>query len=181
MSVRSIVAGFSAAALAIATLSPAMADDHRGHHRRGHYSYDRDGHDDRSYSDHRYRDNHGYSKYGYYDRYGNYRQYRRGGDNGTALGVGLGVVGLALVLGAMSSGNKNKSRDAHKEYRDDRYDRDGWYRGETSRRDDGNWRNPDDDFAFRSYQGAATQFSSNECLESKRLTVAAVTPLALCR
>jgi hypothetical protein len=170
MSVRSIVAGTSAAALAFATLSPAMADDHGEYHRHDHYGYDRDGYSNRGYSNNRY----GYNN-GYYDRYGNYRQYRRGDDNGTALGIGLGVVGLALVLGAMSSGTKNKSRDDRQERRDDRYDRDGWYRGAANRHDDGSWRNPDDDFAFRSYQRNSTQFSSNECLETReyqtRITV----------
>jgi hypothetical protein len=174
MSVRSIVAGLSAAALAVATISPAFADDHGRRHR--HHS---DSYGNRSYSNNHYnygyRYNNGYSNKGYYDSYGNYRQYRRGDDNGTALGIGLGVVGLALVLGAMSSGNKNKSRGDRQERRDDRYDRDGWYRGDANRRDDDSWRNPDDDFAFRSYQGAVTQFSSNQCLETReyqtRITV----------
>jgi opacity protein-like surface antigen len=173
MSVRLIIAGLSAAALAVATISPALADDHRRHHHHGNNGYEHNSHGNGHYSNNRHNNGHNYNNgysynynNGYYDSYGNYRQHHRSNDNGTALGVGLGIVGLAVVLGAMNSGNKNRSRDDRQERRDDRYDRDGWYRGEANHNGDSNWRNPDD-FAYRSYQGSTPQFSANQCLETR--------------
>ncbi len=164
MTIRFILASISAAALALATAAPALAHDHPRHHGHGRHNgwLNNDDHD------------HGYGNRGYYNNgYGNrhdegYRRHR--GDNGTALGIGLGVVGLALVLSAVNSGNKNKTRY---ERRDDRYDRDGWYRGEPRHNNENDWHNPDGVIA---YQGRGySQFSSNECLQTReyqtRITV----------
>jgi hypothetical protein len=168
MTLRSIVAGATATALALATAAPAFSRDKDSQWYRGNdrYAYD-------------------YGSRGSYDNYGRWRSddrngydrddYRRGrhDDNGTALGIGLGVVGLALVLGAISSGNKNKNRDDRNEHRDNRYDSNGWYRGETNRQDDGRrdngrWANPDDDWAYgNGNQSAYSQFSRNDCVQTR--------------
>jgi hypothetical protein len=156
VSIRSIIAGVSAAALAFATVSTAFADDYRAHHnhrdRRG-YEYN----DESDYYNNRYNTA--------YDDQNDYRSYKRRNrgddDTGTAIGIGVGVVGLALLLGAISSGNKNKNRQPLPEHRDNR---DGWYRGDANRDEDGNWRNPDGSTAFG---GNYTRFSSNDCLETR--------------
>jgi surface antigen len=172
MTIKSIVAGATAISVALATAAPAFAGEKNSRHYRGNdrYSYD--------YGSRGYYDNHGRwraeDRYGYNRSYG-YGSYGRGSygrgyhrdDNGTALGIGLGVVGLALVLGAMSSG-KNKQRDERTERRDDRYDKDGWYRGDSPRSDDGRWNNPDDGWASGSgSQTAYSQFSRNDCVQTR--------------
>jgi hypothetical protein len=162
MTIRSIVAGVAAVAVALATASPVLARDKNSQWYGGNdrYRYD-------------------YGSRGYYDNYGrwraedryrydrNYSRHHHHDDNGTALGIGLGVVGLALVLGAVNSG-KNKNRDERYERRDDRYDKDGWYRGEGSRNDDGRWNNPDGDWAYSGgTRNAYSQFNANDCVQTR--------------
>jgi surface antigen len=168
MRLRSIIAGLSAAALMVATISPAFADDHGGHHRHGHSGYNNNDYSDcsRNYSNNRYNDYYSYNN-GYYDSYGNDRKRRHDDDDdddvGTAIGIGLGVVGLALLVGAISSDDEDKSHDDRQRHSNNR---DGWYRSEVNHNSDGKWRNRDD-FAYRSYQNNITQFSSNQCLETR--------------
>ncbi len=170
MTMRSIVAGATAIAVALATAAPVFAKDKNSQWYGGNDRYQYD------YGSRGYYDNHGRwrseNRYGYnrsynrnYNRSHNHRDHHD--DNGTALGIGLGVVGLALVLGAVSSG-KNKNRDERYERRDDRYDKDGWYRGDSNRRDDGRWSNPDDDWTYGSgNQTAYSQFSRSDCVQTR--------------
>jgi hypothetical protein len=160
MTIRSFIAGLSVAALAAATTAPAIGGDKHGKH------YNR-GWDDRGYGyDYRY-DNRGswYGNNGYYNHYDYDRYSRRKSDNGTALGIGLGVVGLALALSLANSG-KNKNRDDRRERRDERYDRDGWYRGD-SRQGDGRWQNPDSDDVWAYNQQAYSQFNARDCVQTR--------------
>jgi surface antigen len=75
------------------------------------------------------------------------------------------------LVGAISSDDEDKSHDDRQRHRNNR---DGWYRSEANHNGGGKWRNLDD-FAYRSYQNNSTQFSENQCLETReyqtRITV----------
>ena len=182
------VAGLSAVALALGSIAPAaFADDDHGRWDRGGYDHgwDRGGYDhgwdrDRDWRRDNWNNrgwNYGGYGNGYYRNgwYGDgYRYRRHGDDNGTALGIGLGVVGLALVLAAANSG---KSRD-RTVYRDRDRER-NWDRDDDRRRDDDrNWRDPDQDYDG-TYRGAQTAYSTSpdwgRCVQTReyqtRITV----------
>jgi hypothetical protein len=151
MGLKKLVGALAAAAVGLGSVSPAaFADEKRSQHHRsvGVYgdfgNHGRNGWQDRRYDnrngwgygrDNRYGRgwNNGWSNNGYGYAYGDGHRYRRHDDNGTALGIGLGVVGLALVLAA-ANGGKNKDRIDDRRVQRERDDRRGGP----------DWNNPDD-------------------------------------
>lgn len=104
------------AASLVAVSAPANAEGYHGSYQGGGYGHGHGGY--KAYGGYKTYGHGGYYgqyNYGHYKKYNNYR-YKGHGDNGTALGIGLGVVGLALAVAAVNSADRRPDPYAYPVY-----------------------------------------------------------------
>ena len=111
---RPIISLLAATAMVAVSAAPAMADGY-DHHGYDHHGYDHGG-------------------YGYGDGYGHgdyYGHHEHHDDAGTAIAVGVGIIGLIAVASALSNQNRHQQRVEHYP-NNDTGPSGGWYNPDTA-------------------------------------------------